>query len=220
MTALVKPEFGPTLPEMAGPRLRALPRWAPWAAGAVSVLIVALAVAGWLVVRTPTRTIEVKSPVAFSITYPTESLRRLPASGTEVVRLASPPGTPNPVELDISRVELPPFTGQREAIFPLVSERIIAQMRREDPNFVVRGEQAVNYNGQAGYQIYYQTERGGKTWYGRRVLLFSDNLQDRVGVDLNAQALRPDNAGPKTVWEVAQADPLLRTLRSVQLASR
>ena len=84
----------------------------------------------------------------------------------------------------------------------------------------MRGEMPVNYNGQAGYQIFYQTERGGRTWYGRRILLFSDNLNDNVGVDVNAQAERPETAGPKTVWEVAQADPLMRTVRSVKLASQ
>ncbi len=224
MPALVKPEFGPSLPELAGPRLRALPRWVLWAAVAFSVLLVVLAVVGWLLVRTPTRTIEVKSPVAFSVTYPSESLERLPASGTQVVRLASPAGTPNPVELEFSKVELPaglePTEGQREAAFPLLSQRLIEQMRSEDPSFVVRGEQAVNYGGQAGFQIYYQTERDGKTWYGRRVLLFSDNLKDNVGVDVDALALRPESGGPKTVWEVAQADPLLRTLRSIRLASQ
>jgi hypothetical protein len=224
VAALVKPEYGPSLPELAGPRLRALPRWVLWAAVGASVLLVALAFAGWLVVRTPTRTIKVKEPVAFSVTYPSESLERLPASGTQVVRLASPAGTPNPVELEFSRIELPagvvPTEGSREAVFPLVSSRLIEQMRRDYPDFVVRGEQAVNYGGQAGYQIYYQTERDGKTWYGRRTLLFSDNLEDNVGVDVNALALRPEKGGPMTVWEVAQADPLLRTLRSVKLASQ
>lgn len=220
MPALVKPEYGPSLPDLAGPRLNALPRWVLWAAAAASVAIVALTVAGWLVTRTPTRKIEVTSPVAFSVTYPSDDLRRLPASGAEVVRLASPPAAANPVSLDIAKVELPAHRGQREAVFPLVSEQIVAQMRSADPNFVVRGEQAVNYNGQAGYQIYYQTERDGKTWYGRRILLFSDDLKDNVGVDVNAQAQRPLTSGPRTVWEVAQADPLMRTVRSVLLASR
>ena len=224
MPALVKPEFGPSLPELAGPRLRTVPRWVLWAAAAASALLVVLAVVGWLLVRTPTRTIEVKSPVAFSVTYPSESLKRLPASGTQVVRLSSPAGTPNPVELEFRKVELPPglapTEGQREAAFPLLGPQLIEQMRSEDPNFVVRGEQAVNYGGQAGFQIYYQTERDGKTWYGRRILLFSDNLEDNVGVDVDALALRPENGGPKTVWEVAQADPLLRTLRSIRLASQ
>ena len=217
---LVKPEFGPTLPAMAGPRLRALPRWVLWAAVAVSALIVALAVAAWLVLRTPTRTVEVKSPVAFSVTYPSDDFRRLPASGTEVVRLASPPGTANAVEIDFSRVELPPFTGERDAVFPLVSQKVISEMSRKDPTFVVRGEQPVNYGGQAGYQIYYQTSRNGKTWYGRRILLFSDDLKDRVGIDINAQALRAGSGSPQTVWEVAQADPLMRTVRSVRLAGQ
>lgn len=218
MPALVKSEFGPSLPELAGPRLRALPRWVLWAAAAVSVLAVAVAVAAWLALRTPTREIEVKSPVAFSVTYPSDTLRRLPARGTEVVRLASKPGSPTPVTLDISRVELP--AGQREGNFPIVAKRLADEMRREDPTFILRGEMPVNYNGQAGYQIFYQTERGGRTWYGRRILLFSDNLNDNVGVDVNAQAERPETAGPKTVWEVAQADPLMRTVRSVKLASQ
>lgn len=219
MAALVKPEFGPTLPELAGPRLHKLPRWVLWAAVAASALAVVLFFIAWLALRTPTRTIEVKSPVAFSITYPSDSLRRLPPSGTEVVRLESVPGTPNPVKLDISRVELP--KGQREAFLPIASRALVEQMRRSDPTFVVRGEQPVNLNGQAGYQIYYQTTRAGRTWYGRRFLLFSDDLNDNVGIDLNAQALRPEGAGgPKTVWEVAQADPLMRTVRSAKLASQ
>lgn len=218
MPALVKPEFGPSLPELAGPRLRALPRWTLWVAGAASALLVVLFVAGWLVLRTPTRTIEVKSPVAFSVTYPSDSLKRLPAQGTEVVRLVTAPGAANPASLDISRVALP--KGQREGSFPLVSSALVEQMRRDNPSFILRGEQPVNINGQAGYQIYYQTIRGGKTWYGRRFLLFSDNLNDNVGVDVNAQAERNTTGGPTTVWEVAQADPLLGTLRSVTLASQ
>ena len=218
MAALVKPEFGPTLPELAGPSLHRLPRWVLWGAAAASVLIVALFVAGWFVTKTPTRTIEVKSPVEFSVTYPSDDLRRLPAQGTEVVRLVSEPGAANPVRLDISRVELP--AGQREGAFPIVSSRLIEQMRRSDPNFILRGEQPVNYSGQAGYQIYYQTSRGGKTWYGRRILLFSDDLKNNVGVDVNAQALRTTTGGPTTVWEVAQADPLMRTVRSVKLAGQ
>lgn len=218
MAALVKPEFGPTLPELAGPGLRRLPRWVLWAAAAASVLAVVLAVVAWLALRTPTRTIEVKSPVAFSITYPSDSLTRLPPSGTDVVRLRSVPGTPNPVKLDISRVELP--EGQREAFLPIVSRQLVKEMESREPGFILRGEQPVNLNGQAGYQIYYQTSRGGRTWYGRRFLLFSDDLNDNVGIDMNAQALRPDVGGPKTVWEVAQAEPLLQTVRSAKLDSQ
>lgn len=220
MPELVKPEFGPSLPALAGPRLRTLPRWVPWVAAAASALVVMLAAGAWLVLRTPTRTIEVSSPVAFSVTYPSDDLRRLPADGAEVVRLASPPGTANPVRIDFSRVELPPFEGERDGAYPLVSQALVARMRREEPGFVLRGEQPVNYGGQAGYQIYYQTVRDGRTWYGRRVLLFSDNLEDSVGIDVNAQAARPDAGGPATVWEVAQADPLMRTLRSVRLAGQ
>lgn len=220
MPALVRPEFGPSLPSLAGPRLRGLPRWVLWCAAAFSAAIVLMAVGAWLVLRTPTRKIKVESPVAFSVSYPSDDLRRLPARGTEIVRLASPPGTANPVTIDFSRVELPSLKGEREGELPLVSQQLVARMRGEYPGFVLRGEQPVNYGGQAGYQIYYQTERGGRTWYGRRILLFTDNLEDNVGIDVNAQAARPDVGGPATVWEVAQADPLMRTVRSVRLAGQ
>ena len=218
MPALVKPEFGPSLPELAGPRMRALPRWVLWAVAAVSALVVVLALVGWLVTRTPTRTIRVTTPVAFSITYPSDQMRRLPAAGGEAVRLVTTSQAPNPAELVVRRVELPAVPGLREAAFPLASERVIEQMRRADPEFIVRGEQAVNYGGQAGFQVYYQTERDGRTWYGRRILLFSDDLNDRVGVDIDALEQRPLKGGPATVWEAAKVDPLLRTLRSIRLA--
>ena len=220
MPALVKPEFGPSLPELAGPSLRALPRWVLWVAAALSVLVVALAIGAWLVTRTPTRKVEVKSPVAFSMSYPSDQLRRLPASGPDVVRLVSVPGAANGAELVVRRVELPRLDGMREAAYPLVAQGLIEQMRREDSAFILRGEQPVNFGGQAGFQIYYQTERDGRTWYGRRVLLFSDDLTDRVGVDLNAVEERPQKGVPGTVWEVANVDPLLSTVRSVRLAGQ
>lgn len=218
MSPLVKPEFGPSLPEVLGVRL---PRWVPWAALGALVLLMVVAFVTTREVRPQTRTIEVKSPVAFSVAYPPESFERLPARGRDLVRLATPPGSAEPAELDFRRVVLPDYEGQRWSAFPLLTRDLIQEMSREDPDFVVRGERSVNYNGQDGFQVFYQTERGGKTWYGRRIVVFPDSPADaRVGVAVDVRVPRSANDTPRTVWQVAQSNPLLNVLRSVEVSGR
>ena len=88
--SVVRPEFGPTLPELVAPRVRALPRagqvafWAIVAVLAVAVVLVALRLA-----RGDERAhIVVREPVAFNLVHG-EGLRRVAPRERETLRLES-----------------------------------------------------------------------------------------------------------------------------------
>ena len=81
--SVVRPEFGPTLPELlAQPRVRALPRAARVALAAVAALVV-VALAYLLVLRGEQDGREravVREPIAYNLVYPPSLQRVRPAA--------------------------------------------------------------------------------------------------------------------------------------------
>src|SRR3954454_24503778 len=94
--SVVRPEFGPTLPELLGPRVRALPRPAQLALAAIAVLVVgALA----LVLgrrgndaRTPG---DVRATIASNLAY-LPPIEKVAPRGRETLRLETPRGAADP----------------------------------------------------------------------------------------------------------------------------
>ena len=90
-------------------------------------------------------------------------------------------------------------------------------MRARIPGFVYRGDGRVNVNRQPGYQIVYQARIGGKTIYGKRVLLVPGyDPPPRAGLDVTLQAERSgavpsaNAVGPQ---RRAEDEPALAALR-------
>lgn len=190
MSAVVKPEFGPTLPELAGPRLRALPRGAKVAVAAAAALLAAALL--WLVFlrddgRTP---IVVRGPFSFNLVYDDARLERVAPGAGEALRLQTPSSDPDPESFAVRAVRLPAYAGDASGVLPGFATGLIERMRAADPQFILRAEGRARVNRQPGYQIQFQTTRDGRTTYGRRTLLFQDEPGERDGADITLIAAR------------------------------
>ncbi|MGZ4269825.1 MAG: hypothetical protein ACXVSX_11495 [Solirubrobacteraceae bacterium] len=187
----MRPEFGPSLFQLLGPRVRRLPRAAQaalaLAAAAVAALLLWLALGG--ASKAPPTAV-VRKPVAFNLVY-APGVRRTAPQGREVLRLGSKPGTPAPVSFAVSPLDLPVYRGDVSAQLTFMSVGLIDRMRATIPGFVWRGDGRVNVNKQPGYQIVYQARIGGRTVYGKRVLLVPGyDPPPRQGLDITMQAMR------------------------------
>lgn len=192
--SVVRPEFGPTLPELLGPRVRALPRAGQAALAAVAaVVVLALAVlllGGGGQERT---TVVVRAPVAYNLVYP-PPLERVPPVGRETLRLATPRSAADPQSFAVTPFRMPSYRGDATAVLMGRSPNLIAQMRRTVPGFVWRADGRVNYNRQPGYEIQFQARIDGRTWYGRRTLLLPGGDEPpREGVDIMIMAARSES---------------------------
>ncbi len=186
----MRPEYGPSLFELAGPRVRALPRAGRAALALAAAAVVALA--AWVAVRgaEPARdAVVVRSPVAFNLVHAPQ-LRRVAPQGAERLRLASAPGAPE-LLFAVAPLRLPAYRGDVSAQLTFMSAALIDQMRARIPGFVWRGDGRVNVNRQPGYQIVYQARIGGRTVYGKRVLLVAaPDPPPRTGLDITMRAQR------------------------------
>ena len=68
-------------------------------------------------------------------------------------------------------LHLAPYKGDVSAALTLLSARLIREMGAQYQGFLWRGDGRVNINKQPGYQIVFQARVGGRTTYGKRVLL-------------------------------------------------
>jgi hypothetical protein len=194
----VRPELGPTLPELLGPRLRALPlvlRLGLAALGAFVVVVIFYA----LVLRgdgaDAKRAVVVRTPVAFNFVYRAPFARRAPQGG-ELARVGS-----TSQSFAVGDLKLPPYRGDAAGFLPLYAAQQEAQMARQFPGFVWRSDGRANINQQQGFEIVFQFRRpGGPLTYGRRVFLLP-NVTAREGADIlvtaprSAAIVRADDVG-------------------------
>jgi hypothetical protein len=208
--SVVRPEFGPTLPELVGPRVRALPRAAQIALAALAALIVVAAAAFLLRDSRDTRPhAVVRAPVAFNLLYP-KPLERVAPRGREVLRLQTPPGAAAPQSFAVTPLKLPAYRGDVGAVLLGMSGPLIQRMSRTIPGFVWRADGRVNYNRQPGYEIQFQATIGGRTTYGRRTLLVpGGDTPPRAGVDITILAAR--SPAVSNVNAVASTNGALKT---------
>jgi hypothetical protein len=165
---VVREEFGPTLPEVLGPRIGVRTRTLWLALAALGAL--ALVVVAWLSLRPDpgrTNTI-VREPITFNL-LSTDVVARVAPHPGEVLRLQTRSGPPQ--SMAVRPLRLPPYRGDVSATFALMSVRLIDEMRASYPGFVYRGDGRVSISKQPGYQIIFQARIGGRTTYGKRVLL-------------------------------------------------
>jgi hypothetical protein len=217
--SVVRPEFGPTLAELVGPRVRALPRPAQFAAWAtVAVAVVALVLlAARLRAGEPRSVVVVREPVAFNLVH-SDGLRRVGPRPGEVLRLESVAAAAAPQSLAVTPLRLAPYRGDVTATLMGRTPRLIDAMRATLPGFVWRGDGRVNINEQPGYEILYQFRRSGRLTYGRRVLLVADaESLPREGIDVTFLAARSD-AVPR-VDAVAASGQLRTSLRSLRFGT-
>jgi hypothetical protein len=213
--SVVRPEFGPTLPELLAPRVRALPRAAQVVLATTAALVVVL-LAYLLVVRGEqdgrTHAV-VREPIAYNLLYP-PPLERVAPRGRETLRLETPRGAADPQSFTVKPYRLPPYKGDPTGILTLQSALLIQRMRETIPGFVWRGDGRVNYNRQPGYEILYQAKLNGRTTYGRRtILLPGGDTPPKEGADISMRAARSE-AIPRVDAVGSAAGALKTAIRS------
>jgi len=219
--SVVRPEFGPTLPELLAPRVRALPR----AAQVALAVLAALVVAGGAYAVVHQRESDarpqavVRSPIAYNLLY-APPLQRVAPRGRETLRLQTPSGTAAPQRFTVTPYKLPPYKGDATGILTLQSANMITQMRRTIPGFVWRGDGRVNYNRQPGYEILYQAKIDGRTTYGRRtILLPGGDTPPREGVDIWMVAARSASTPRVDAVGATNGSALKTAIRSIRFGT-
>jgi hypothetical protein len=215
--AVVREEYGPTLPELLGPRVRALPR-AARVALAVAAAIVVLAIA-WLTFGRSsgsTTPIVVRGPLSFNL-ITTPAMHRVAAHRGELLRLRTPAGTRQ--EMTVRSLRLPPYRGDVSAQLTIMSAKMIDDMSAEyGSSFVYRSDGRVNVNRQPGYQIVFQAKIDGHTTYGKRIMLVpGPDPPPRIAADMTLLAQRSLSV-PKAD-SVAANGPLKTPLRSFRFGT-
>lgn len=215
--AAVRPEYGPSLVTLAGPRWRAL---TPNARRALVAAAVAVVLLGALLVlrgggddRTP---VVVREPLAFNLLRPA-GLQRVDPQPGEILRLVSDPGRKDQQTYVVRPLRLPPYRGDVSAGFLVATARMAERMAAADPHFVLRGEGRARVNDLPGYQLVYVTKRDGVTAYGRRVLLVADEPGARDGADITLLADR--SAAVPNVDAVGNNGLLKTPLRSFRFGT-
>jgi hypothetical protein len=185
--SVVRPEFGPTLPELLGPRIRAWPRPARIALAAVAALVVLLLLYALFKPAGATarkRAVIVRTPVAFNFAY-RRPFAKQPLQGAETARVGS-----QTQAFAVTPLSLPAYQGDAAGFLPLYAAEQEAQMAKDLPGFAWRADGRTNINKQQGFEIVFQFRRSdGTLTYGRRTFLLPTPLS-RQGADIWAIAPR------------------------------
>ncbi|HYF28209.1 MAG TPA: hypothetical protein VD931_20865 [Baekduia sp.] len=208
----VRPEFGPTLPDLARPVLRRLPRRALVALAVVAVLVLA-GVAVRLLSGGEDRTAVVVRdvPAPFNFAYQPDRLSRTAPQGREAVALQA-----DGLRYAVSPLRLESFRGDASGVLPVLAAHLQGEMAQGYEGFTLRQEGRANINRQQGYELWFQFRRDGATWYGRRVMLLPTPLS-RDGADIVLLARRTERV-PK-FSSVGGAGPLKVALRSFRFGT-
>ena len=214
--SVVREEFGPTLPEVLGERLRVSARTIWRVLAGVGVLVVLVLI--WLafVRGTPGQAgVVVRGPVTFNLIY-TDALHKVAPRKGEALRLQTTAGPPQ--SFAVRPLRLAPYKGDVSAALTLLSARLIREMSAQYPGFLWRGDGRVNINKQPGYQIVFQASVGGHTTYGKRVLLVSGpDPPPSTGLDITMLSERSP-AIPRAD-AVAANGPLKTPFRSLRFGA-
>jgi hypothetical protein len=210
----VRPEFGPTLPELLGPRIRVLPRAVRLALAALGAFVVVLLVYA-LFFRgegaKAKRSVIVRSPVAFNFVYRAPFRKEAPQAG-ELARVGS-----KDQSFSVRELRLPAYRGDAAGFLPLYAARLEQQMARDLPGFTWRADGRANINQRQGFEIVFQFRRSdGTLTYGRRILLLPD-VTARQGADIWATA--PRSPAVVRADDVGHNGGLKKALRSFRFGT-
>jgi hypothetical protein len=212
MTAVpMKPEYGPTLGRLLSPRWRAASPMLRGLVIAAGVGVVAVLVAAVLTLENAT--FSHGGTVPFSFAY--RSLYRVPPDpgGYVKVQRRRSDGTLED-SYAVQPLVLPPYSGESSGELPVYAAGYIRGLQRRDAGFVLRGEGKTRVNAVPAYQVLYTATVGGRTMYGRDVLLLPERAGAREGVEIVMLTSPTANAQVDSPLEVASTGVLLRPLKT------
>jgi len=198
MSTIVRPEYGPTLPEVTGRR---------WPRVRLALIVLGVIVAIWVVVRLlddpdAARTVVVvKKPVAVNVLRD-DRLERVAPRGGEELRLQTTAqvskGTQGVQSFTITPLALGAYVGDDPgAMLTVRATQAITQLRGEIRCFSLRGEGRTRVNLYPGYVITYEgrlsgacdgPRQAGNLFYGKRFFLYPDVPKPTEGAQVDLRA--------------------------------
>jgi hypothetical protein len=208
----VKPQYGPTLVQLLAPR----PLAVRIAAGiGAAVLIVAVVLIALSTRPDVTYVLEHK-PVTFNFGYGPQ-FQRVPKAGTVVALSHVRDG----LFLDsyvVRPLALPPYRGAVGGMLPVYADDYIERLRHRYRGFQFVSEGRTRINNAIGYEVTFRSKRGGRTIYGRHLLLVEDSPDGlRRGVILELASTAA--AGTPNADEIGNHGALKQALRSFRFGS-
>lgn len=219
-TPLVQPRFRPTLSDLLGPHWRALPRALRVAIVAVVAVIAVVAVVGLYAAVRPTagrHVVVVPGAHAVNFLYVSPLHRVAPQRG-QLVALSTPAGASEPQRFAVRPLTLPPYSGDPGGALVLYSVKLERYLEAEHPGLIIRDEGRSRINMAPGYQVTFQTREGGRTVFGRDIMIVPDQNGARVGAVLEMISVLSPHV-PKAD-ELGSVNPLKLSLRSFRLGSQ
>ena len=182
----VRPELGPTLPELAEQRL-ARPRRALRLAALAAVLLVAAVLApllfrgGGLDGR---EKVIHRGPPVFNVLHEPGVVRRMRPHAGELLRFEGGGGRLR-LAFTARPLELPPFRGDVNGILPIRAQRELIDPRRDVPGFRLTDEGRARVNDAPGYQVGFRLRDGRRRTTGRDVMVLPAEVGETRGVLLS-----------------------------------
>ena len=170
--SLVRPEYGPSLPELAAPRVRELPRAGRRLLAVLAALVVvALALLAVRGSQSGLHDVLVRKPMAFTLAYKS-GVHRVTPQGDEVLRLEAPGSGGAITQTFTARpLTLGTYKGDVTADMLSIASTRLAELRNADPNLVYRGEGKARINFIPAYQLSFQTRRNNRLVFGKLFFL-------------------------------------------------
>lgn len=213
---LLRPEFGPTLPELLSRRLGISRRAITFAAIALLVLIVAAIKVALGVGRA---TITVQGSPSFSLVYQTGELHRAPLQLDELARVQ---GRRRHVFVSLSarRVALPPFQGDViGGQLPVYSASYLRRLAAQLPQFTVSDEGKARIRTAQGYELGYQSGPKHHRTYWREIFLVPDS-QTATGQNAVVLRLRQTFSGRPNARDRALVQAAKQAYQSFRFGTR
>jgi hypothetical protein len=210
--SVVKPQFGPTLPQLVAtlPRARRI----------AAVALVALLIAGVAVLALREGAGEtqavVRGPATFNLVYGPQ-LERVSRPGALLALRRERAG----LFLDsyvVRPLDLPAYHGAAGGMLPVYAGHDLEGLHRRYGAFELEGDGRTRINNAIGYQLVLRAKRGPRTLYVRHMLLVPETPEGaRRGVVVELESTPA--AGTPNAVGIGNAGPLKQAMRSFRFGT-
>lgn len=185
LAADVKPEYGPTLPDVFEARLGGGPKRLRGIAAAVIAVLALIAVL--LAVHGASSSISGGGRgVSFSFSY--SGLQSEAAPRGEYVVLTAHRAARLAARIEVGPLRLPAYAGNIIGIEPLIAANYMRAFAARTPGVVLQGAGPTVVDGTSGYNFTYARRIAGATYYGRVIFITPPGSRPRYGLTVSLLA--------------------------------
>jgi hypothetical protein len=209
---VVKPQYGPTLPQL----VRGLPRASQVAVVALAALLIAGAALVAVRARPDETHVIVRGTTTFNLAYGPK-LQRVSRPGALFALRRERHG----LFLDsyvVRPLQLEPYRGAAGGMLPVYAVHYLQRLHRRYGAFEVAGDGRTRINNAIGYQLVLRAKRGARTLYVRHLLLVPESPEGaRRGVVVELESTPA--AGTPNAIGIGNAGPLKQAMRSFRFGT-